>query len=234
MRFSFITLFPQLIKGYFSASILSRAVDNGIIEIKFINPRDYSRDKHRRVDDYMIGGGAGLLLHPEPISLAIDENFKKKQNTHFIFLSPVGKKFSQQDAKRLSKKSDICFVCGRYEGFDERLIELYANEVFSIGDFVLTGGELAATCICDAISRNVPNVLGNCRSLDMESFENEMLESPSFTKPYKFGNKYIISEYLKGNHSKISALKLKMALCKTRFFRPDLYQKLKPQMKEKQ
>lgn len=234
MKFSFITLFPELVYPYFQASILARAKEEGLIKTSFINPRDFSKNKHKKVDEYMVGGGAGLLLCPEPVALAIEDLKQKSPNTHFIFLSPVGKKFKQNDAKRLAKKEHICFVCGRYEGFDERLIELYANEIFSIGDFVLTGGELAGLCMCDAISRNVAGVLGNSDSLLVESFENELLEAPSFTKPDVFRGKRIISEYLKGNHSKISSLKSKMALCKTRFFRPDLYQKLRPKIKENQ
>ena len=230
MKFNFITLFPNLVSPYFSDSILGKATQKGIIEINYINPRNYTKQKHKKVDDYMIGGGAGLLMSAQPLFDAIDE----LGDTHIIYLTPVGKKFNQNDAKRLANLSNITFICGRYEGIDERVIESKVNEVFCIGDFVLTGGELAAMSLCDAISRNIPGVLGNINSLDIESFESGILEAPSFTKPNIFDGLSVPSAFLKGNHSIIIALKNHMALCKTRFFRPDLYQTLKsPNFKEK-
>lgn len=229
MQFNFVTIFPNLIKPYFDDSILYRAILNDIIKINFINPRDFSNDRHKKVDDYMAGGGAGLLMKPQPIFDAI----KSINNSHIIYLTPAGKKFTQNDAKRLSALNNITFICGRYEGIDERVVENLVNEVFCIGDFILTGGELGALCICDAISRNITGVLGNEDSLSVESFENGILESPSFTKPNNYNGLYAVSAFLKGNHAKINALKNTMALCKTRFFRPDLYQKLKsPKIKK--
>ena len=170
----------------------------------------------------MIGGGAGLLIGIQPLSDAILNIKNKNPNTHIIYLTPVGKKFTQKDAKRLSKKDNITFICGRYEGIDERVIEKYVNEVFCIGDFIMTGGELGALCMCDAICRNINGVLGNANSLEVESFENSLLEAPSFTKPNIFENLSVPSEFLKGNHGKISALKNQMARLKTNYFRPDL------------
>ncbi|AKT90264.1 tRNA m1G37 methyltransferase [Campylobacter ureolyticus RIGS 9880] len=222
MKFNFITLFENLIKPYFDDSILKRALDKNIFEVSFINPRNFSKDKHKKVDDYMIGGGAGLLMGIEPLSDAILNIKNKNPNTHIIYLTPVGKKFTQKDAKRLSKKDNITFICGRYEGIDERVIEKYVNEVFCIGDFIMTGGELGALCMCDAICRNINGVLGNANSLEVESFENSLLEAPSFTKPNIFKNLSVPSEFLKGNHGKISALKNQMARLKTNYFRPDL------------
>ncbi|WP_304342428.1 tRNA (guanosine(37)-N1)-methyltransferase TrmD [Campylobacter ureolyticus] len=222
MKFNFITLFENLIKPYFDDSILKRALDKNLFEVDFINPRDFSKDKHKKVDDYMIGGGAGLLIGIEPLSDAILNIKNKNPNTHIIYLTPVGKKFTQKDAKRLSKKDNITFICGRYEGIDERVIEKYVNEVFCIGDFIMTGGELGALCMCDAICRNIDGVLGNANSLEVESFENSLLEAPSFTKPNIFENLSVPSEFLKGNHGKISALKNQMARLKTNYFRPDL------------
>ena len=222
MKFNFITLFENLIKPYFDDSILKRALDKNIFEINFINPRNFSKDKHKKVDDYMIGGGAGLLIGIQPLSDAILNIKNKNPNTHIIYLTPVGKKFTQKDAKRLSKKDNITFICGRYEGIDERVIEKYVNEVFCIGDFIMTGGELGALCMCDAICRNINGVLGNANSLEVESFENSLLEAPSFTKPNIFKNLSVPSEFLKGNHGKISALKNQMARLKTNYFRPDL------------
>lgn len=222
MKFNFITLFKNLIKPYFDDSILKRALDKNLFEVDFINPRDFSKDKHKKVDDYMIGGGAGLLMGIEPLSDAILNIKNKNPNTHIIYLTPVGKKFTQKDAKRLSKKDNITFICGRYEGIDERVIEKYVNEVFCVGDFIMTGGELGALCMCDAICRNIDGVLGNADSLLIESFENSLLEAPSFTKPNIFENLSVPSEFLKGNHGKISALKNQMARLKTNYFRPDL------------
>ncbi len=227
MRFTFVTLFPELIRGYFSASILKRAIDAGLITIEYKNPRDYSKNRYKKVDEAMIGGGAGMLISPQPLHDTLNDLKSQSANAHTIFLSPVGKPFCQNDAKRLATKEHIILVAGRYEGLDERLIELHANEIFSVGDAVLTGGELPTMMLCDSISRLLPGVLGNQDSLEVESFEASLLEAPSFTKPDKFEGKYIVSEFLKGNHSKISAIKNRMALCKTKYFRPDLYQRAK-------
>ena len=223
MQFNFVTLFPNIINGYFSDSILKRAIDDKYISIKYYNPRDYSTNKHLKVDDTLVGGGAGMLMGMQPLADTIEDIKDKEPESKIIFLTPVAKKFNQKDAKRLAKESSITFICGRYEGFDERAIELYADEVFSIGDFILTGGELGSLVICDAIARNVPNVLGNSDSLSVESFENSLLEAPSFTKPNKYRDLSVISEFLKGNHSKIATIKLKLSLFKTKYFRPDIY-----------
>lgn len=227
MHFVFVTLFPELIKGYFSASILHRAFELGLVRVDFVNPRDFSCKRFLKVDDYQVGGGAGLVLDPLAFSLALDSIKAHNPQTHIIFLTPCAKTFLQNDAKRLSKKEHITFVCGRYEGFDERLIELYANEIFSIGDFILTGGELAALCLCDSISRQIDGVLGNQESLQGESYEKHLLEAPNFVKPHQFKNLGIPSEYSKGNHARIARLKLKAAEAKTKFHRPDLYMRYK-------
>ncbi|MBA1419578.1 MAG: tRNA (guanosine(37)-N1)-methyltransferase TrmD [Epsilonproteobacteria bacterium] len=225
MRFSFITLFPNLIKGYFSESILKRAIEDDKITIDFYNPRDFTTDKHNRVDAPMIGGGAGMLMTPQPLMDTLTQVKADSPKAHIIFLSPVAKTFTQNDAKRLAKKEHVVFVSGRYEGIDERVIEAHADELFSIGDFILTGGELASMVVCDAISRNVDAVLGNSDSLSVESFEESLLEAPSFTKPINYEENEVVSEFLKGNHSKITDLKRGLALCKTKYFRPDLYKK---------
>jgi len=225
MRFSFVTLFPDLIKGYFSESILKRAIEDEKISIDFYNPRDYTTDKHNRVDAPMVGGGAGMLMTPQPLMDTLQEIRQTSPHAHIVFVTPVAKTFKQNDAKRLAHKEHIVFVCGRYEGIDERVIEAHADELFSIGDFILTGGELASMVLCDAISRNVDEVLGNSDSLTVESFESSLLEAPSFTKPTNYENSEVISEFLKGNHSKITDLKRGLALCKTKYFRPDLYKK---------
>ncbi len=227
MRFTFVTLFPQIVQGYFSASILGRARETGKISIDFCNPREYSDNRYKKVDEPMIGGGAGMLMSPQPLHDALEDLKKNSPSLRTIFLTPVGKPFRQQDARRLAKEEHLVLVCGRYEGIDERIVELHADELFSVGDAVLTGGELPAMMLCDAVSRILPGVLGNEDSLTEESFEEGLLEAPSFTKPDSFAGKEIISEFLKGNHSKIAALKKQMALSRTKYFRPDLYQRAK-------
>ncbi len=225
INFTFVTLFKSLIEPYFQESILKNGIKNGLIKIDFVNPRDFSDDKFKRVDDYQTGGGAGLLLKPKPLFKALDAIKKEKSNAYMIFTLPSGKPFKHVDAKRLSLKKEIVLVSGRYEGIDERVIEKYADEIFCIGDFILTGGELASLCISDAISRHIPNVLGNENSLKGESFEDMLLEPPLFTKPNNFENREVIKEYLKGNHARIHALKKRLSICKTKYFRPDLYTK---------
>jgi tRNA (guanine37-N1)-methyltransferase len=217
INFNYISIFPNLIEPYFKDSILKRAISSGIISYNFINPRDFTTNKHNKVDDYLCGGGAGLLMAPQPLFDALDSI---KEETHIIFLLASAKPFKQIDAKRLAKKKSITFVCGRYEGIDERVIEKYADEVFSIGDYILTGGELASLVMSDSIARNIQGVLGNSSSLEGESYQNSLLEAPNFTKPANFKENYVIKEFLKGNHSKIDNLKHKLSLCKTKYFRP--------------
>ncbi len=221
MKFTFVTLFPNLMEGYFQDSILKRAIDKNIFSIDYLNPRDYSNNKHYKVDDTAVGGGAGMVMNPQPLFFTLDELRKRDENVHIVFMTPVAKPFRQNDAKRLAKKSHIAFVSGRYEGIDERVIEKYADEVLSVGDYILTGGELASLVVCDAVSRNIDGVLGNSESLSIESFETPLLEAPSFSKPKNYKENYVPSEYLKGNHSKIRTLKIALSECKTKFFRPE-------------
>ena len=221
MKFTFVTLFSNLVEGYFKDSILKRAIDKEIIEIDYLNPREFSQNKHNKVDDTAVGGGAGMVMNPQPLFDSLNTLLEKEKDTHIVFLTPVAKPFTQNDAKRLAKKTHIALVSGRYEGIDERVIEKYADEVFSIGDYILTGGELASLVICDSVSRNVKGVLGNEDSLSVESFETALLEAPSFSKPKNYKKISVPSEYLKGNHSKIRSLKLALSECKTKFFRPE-------------
>lgn len=222
MRFSFFTLFPDLIMPYFGHSIMRNAIHNKKIEVEYINIRDYAFNKHKKVDNALIGGGAGMLLDPFVLDCALQQ----ARDSRIIFLSPCGARFSHKDSVRLSKYSHISFVCGRYEGFDERSIELHATEIFSIGDFILSGGELGALCMADSIARHIHGVLGNELSLQGESFESGLLEAPNFTKSKQFAKKnqenLPTSAYLNGNHAIISDLKLTMSKMKTQYFRPDL------------
>ena len=225
MRFTFVTLFSNLIDGYFQDSILSRAMEKKLFSIDYVNPRDFSISKHKKVDDTAFGGGAGMLMSPQPLFDTLQSIRDKDTDVYIIFATPVAKSFVQNDAKRLANKEYIVFVSGRYEGIDERVIEEFADEVFSIGDYILTGGELPSLVMCDAIVRNIDGVLGNSESLEVESFESELLEAPSFTKPQIYNEKYIPSEFLKGNHSKIRSLKSALSECKTSFFRPEKHLK---------
>ena len=226
MKFTYLTLFPNIIEGYFTDSILKRAIDNRFIELDYVNPRDYTTNKYKKVDEPMIGGGAGMLMTPQPLFDAIDAIKKESPDAYVIVATPVGKPFVQNDAKRLATKEHIVFVSGRYEGMDERFIEAKADELFSVGDFILTGGELASMVMSDAIARNVKGVLGNSDSLSVESFEESVLEAPSFSKPKIYNEIGVPSELLKGNHGRISDLKNVMAKCKTKYFRPDMHKQL--------
>jgi len=219
MKFSFVSLFPNLISGYFEDSILSRAIEKGLLEINYVNPRDFSADKWKKVDDTAVGGGAGMVMTPQPLFDTLKT--LKEDDVHIIFATPVGKPFNQNDAKRLASKKHVAFVSGRYEGIDERVIERFADEVYSIGDYILTGGELPSLVMADAISRNVEGVLGNQVSLDEESFEGFLLEAPAFARPPEYEGIKSPSEYMNGNHAKITALKLTLSECKTKYFRPN-------------
>ena len=226
MRLTFVTLFRALMEGYFEDSILKRAIAQGNLAIDWLDPRDYTKDRHRKVDDTAAGGGAGMVMMPQPLHDALTALKTRAPDVHLVFTTPVGKPFSQTDARRLAtQKTHIAFVSGRYEGIDERVIELWADEVFSIGDYILTGGELPSLVMADAISRLIPGVLGNAQSLEAESYETALLEAPSFTRPKVFQGLSIPSELLKGNHSKINALKKRLAIAKTNYFRPDRYLK---------
>ena len=220
MKFTFVTLFKNIVEGYFQDSILKRAIQKELLSVEYIDPREFSTNKHHKVDDTAVGGGAGMVMNPQPLYDTLNELKKQDSSLHVVFLTPVAKPFKQNDAKRLAKKEHIAFVSGRYEGIDERVIEKYADEVFSIGDYILTGGELASLVMCDAISRNVNGVLGNSESLEIESFETPLLEAPSFSKPKDYEGNCPPSEYLKGNHSKIRTLKIALSESKTKFFRP--------------
>ncbi|KFL33918.1 MULTISPECIES: tRNA (guanosine(37)-N1)-methyltransferase TrmD [unclassified Sulfurospirillum] len=223
MRFSYVTLFEGLIASYFEDSILKRAIAKELLSVEFFNPRDYTLNKHGKVDDYQASGGAGLVFFPQPLFDLLRSIKHASPEAYIIFPTPSGKLFTQNDAKRLAKKKHLVFVSGRYEGIDERVIETFADELFCIGDYVLTGGELPSLVMSDAISRNIKGVLGNEDSLSMESFESPLLEAPCFSKPPIYENKSVPSEFLKGNHAKITSLKNKMSESKTKYFRPDLF-----------
>lgn len=221
MTFSFLTLFPVFIETYFSHSILGRAVKAKCIDIQTCDFRQYASNSYNKVDSPLVGGGAGQILDAAPICQALSLIKSQSPRAHVIFVQPVGKAFNHYDARRLAKKSHIVFVCGRYEGIDERVIETYARELFALGDCVFTGGELPALMMCDSICRHIDGVLGNAHSLINESFEYGLLEAPQFSRLKGFGTPP--SEYSKGNHAKMSALKTQMSVARTRYYRPDVF-----------
>ncbi len=226
MKFDVITLFPEMIEQACSHSILSRAAERGIISVNTINPRNYTHDKHKKVDDTPFGGGAGMVLMCQPYFDAFD-SIEKDENTEIILLSPQGKPFSQTLSKELSEKQHIILLCGHYEGFDER-IKIYtkAKEV-SIGDFVLTGGELPALCLIDSISRNIEGCLGKIDSAHFDSFSDGLLEYPQYTKPRDYKNFKVPEILLSGNHAQIAKWRRKQQFLITLRKRPDLFEKFK-------
>ncbi|WP_104686273.1 tRNA (guanosine(37)-N1)-methyltransferase TrmD [Helicobacter felis] len=226
MRFSFLTLFPHLVNFYFEDSILKRALDKGVFSVDIHNMRDFSPHKFQRADFALVGGGAGQILDPYMVENAL--NAVRSKTTRVIFLSPSGKRFCQQDARRLVHEQHLVLVCGRYDGFDERLIETHADEVLSVGDFVLTGGELASLCLCDSVARQLEGTLGNATSLEQESFEDHLLEAPNFARTPSLKTPSCahipsISEYSKGDHGKIKDLMRDLSMDKTQFHAPSFY-----------
>ncbi|MGE4294984.1 MAG: tRNA (guanosine(37)-N1)-methyltransferase TrmD [Campylobacterales bacterium] len=223
MRLSFVTLFPELIAPYFEEAILKRAIAEGRFSVDLRNPREYTENRYLKVDDTVTGGGAGMVMSPQPLFDALTALRSESPGVKILFMTPAAKRFTQNDAKRLARADHVALVCGRYEGFDERVIETFADEVFSIGDYVLTGGELPALVIADATVRHLPGVLGNHESLQEESFEQGGLEAPAFTKPTVFRNQGTPSVLLGGHHKNIAHFRRELGLLKTRFFRPDLF-----------
>ena len=223
MIFDVITLFPGIFESPLNESIIKRAIDKGIIEVRLHSLRDFTHDKHRVVDDTPYGGGSGMVMKVEPIVEAI-ESLRKEDST-VILLSPQGSPFNQSAAKKLSFKKHLIFICGRYEGIDERVAS-YVDEVISLGDFVMTGGEVAALAIIDSVARLIPDVLGSHDSTEEESFSWDILEYPHYTRPAEFRGEKVPSHLISGNHEKIRQWRRKEALRKTLKTRPDIIEKL--------
>ena len=224
MLIDIITLFPEMFAGVFGESIIKRAVDKNILTIRFTQLRDFAFDKHRQVDDSPFGGGAGMVLKPEPVYRAVrdvlaktDENISRK----IIITDPSGEVFTQAKAKELAALDQIVFVCGHYEGFDARIYDL-ADDLISIGDYVLTGGELPAMVIVDAVARMLPDVLGSAESAETDSFFDGLLGFPQYTRPRDFEGKLVPEVLLSGNHAEIKKWRAAQALTLTRNRRPDL------------
>ena len=218
-----MTLFPEMVMSGLSASITGRAMDNGLIHVEAVNIRDYSKDKHKKVDDYPYGGGAGMVMQAQPIYDCFQSIVERIEgNYRCIYLTPQGKTFKQNLAKQYAKEENLIFLCGHYEGVDERVLEEIVDEYVSLGDFVLTGGELPAMVIVDAVSRLVPGVLHNDESAFTESFENGLLEYPQYSRPEEWMGKKVPEILLSGDHAKVDAWRLQQSIERTRILRPDL------------
>ncbi|NBJ91514.1 tRNA (guanosine(37)-N1)-methyltransferase TrmD [Parablautia muri] len=232
MNFHVLTLFPEMVMQGLATSIIGRAMDKEIISLEAVNIRDYTTNKHKKVDDYTYGGGAGMLMQAQPvydawnaIAADIDEKGRKGRKTRVIYVTPQGRTFQQSMAKELAKEEDLIFLCGHYEGVDERVLEEIVTDFISIGDYVLTGGELPAMVMIDAIARMVPGVLSNANSGETESFSNYLLEYPQYSRPGNWMGKKVPEVLLSGDHQKIEEWRLEQSLKKTKEIRPDLYEK---------
>ncbi len=224
MKFDILTLFPNMFSSPLRESILGKAVEKELIQIQTINIRDFTVDKHQVVDDAPYGGGQGMVMKVEPIARAIESVKSQYPSAWTIYLTPQGKPFDQDSVRRLSTQPHLVLLCGRYEGVDERARE-FIDEEISIGDYVLTGGELAAMVLIDAVSRFIPGVLGSDRSADEDSFFNSLLEYPQYTRPVDFRGRRVPEVLLSGNHSAISLWRRREAIKRTSLRRPDLLAK---------
>ncbi len=221
MRIDILTLFPEMFPGPFGASIIKRAVDGGLVSLNIYNIRDYTHDKHHTVDDYAYGGGAGMILKPEPIFEAV-ESVKEEDTCPVILLTPQGRPFSQPVAQELSGHSRLILICGRYEGVDERVREHLVTDEISIGDYVLSGGELAAMVVVEAVVRLLPGVLGSEESLAEDSHTGGLLEYPQYTRPPMFRSWSVPEVLLSGNHAQIAKWRREQAIQRTKERRPEL------------
>lgn len=221
MRFDVLTLFPEMIISHCSYSILKRAVEGGVIEVNTVNPRDFTHDKHRKVDDTPYGGGAGMVLMPQPYVDAY-ESVEKFKNSVTVMLSPQGEPLCESVVKELACFEQIICLCGHYEGFDERIREIIQPREISLGDFVLTGGELPALCLIDAVSRKLEGTLGKIESAEDDSFSDGLLEYPQYTKPREFRGLKVPDVLLNGNHKDINTFRYEQRILRTKLKRPDL------------
>ena len=224
MNFHVLTLFPDMIYDGLHTSVTGRALDRELIGLNTVNIRDYSRDKHRHVDDTPYGGGAGMVMQPEPIWLAYEDLITSQaiSRPRVIYVTPQGKTFSQDMARDFAKEEDLIFLCGHYEGVDERILEEIVTDYVSIGDYVLTGGELPVMVMIDVISRLVPGVLGNQESALNESFQDHLLEHPHYTRPVEFHGKKVPDVLLSGHHANIERWRRQQSLLRTYERRKDL------------
>lgn len=228
MHFHIMTLFPEMVQNGLHTSVIGRAEEKGYISVHAVNIRDYTLDKHNKVDDYTYGGGAGMLMQAQPVYDAyqsVIDRIGGEKPRRVIYVTPQGKPFHQKMAKELSAEEELIFLCGHYEGIDERVLEEIVTDEISLGDYVLTGGELAAMVMVDAIARLVPGVLHNGESAETESFGDGLLEYPQYSRPEIWHGKRVPEILLSGDHAKVDAWRLEQALLRTKERRPDLYEK---------
>ena len=224
MRFDVLTLFPELIQSHMNFSIMKRASEDGIISVNTINPRDYTLDKHKKVDDTPYGGGAGMVLMPQPYVDAY-EGVNKFKNSITLMMTPQGEPFTDEISNELAMYEQVIILCGHYEGYDERIREIIKPREISIGDFVLTGGELPALCIIDSVSRKIEGTLGKIESAHDDSFSDGLLEYPQYTKPRNFRGYEVPEVLLNGNHKLIDEYRMEQKITRTKSKRPDLWEK---------
>lgn len=230
MNIDVLTLFPEMLEGFFCSSIMKRAVQAGIISYDLVNFRKYAEDRHNTCDDVPYGGGAGMVLKPEPLGKALDEvNAKSKR---VIYASPSGKKFTQEYARELSLEKDLVFICGHYEGLDQRIIDEYVDDEICIGDYVISSGEVATLVIVDAVYRLIGGVITD-ESLEEESFTGPFLEYPQYTRPEVFCGRHVPDVLISGHHEKIALWRLGKRLEKTLLNRPELYDEASLDVKTK-
>ncbi len=225
MNFHVLTLFPDMIIDGLNTSITGRAIKNGCLSVEAVNIRDYANNKHMKVDDYPYGGGAGLVMQAAPVCAAYDSLVQKiGKKPRVVYMTPQGYTFNQKMAQDFAKEEDLVILCGHYEGIDERALERIVTDYVSIGDYVLTGGELPAMVVIDTVSRLVPGVLHNSESAETESFENGLLEYPQYTRPEVFEGKKVPDVLLSGHHANVEKWRLEKSIERTKKYRPDLYE----------
>ena len=226
MNFHVLTLFPEMIEQGLGTSITGRAMNKGLVSLHAVNIRYYAANKHKKVDDYTYGGGAGMLMQAQPVydaCMAVQESLEKPARV--VYMTPQGSIFNQEKAKELALEEDLIILCGHYEGIDERVLEEVVTDEISIGDYVLTGGELPAMVVIDTISRLIPGVLGNGVSADTDSFMNGLLEYPQYSRPEIWRDKAVPPILLSGDHAKVDRWRKQQSLLRTKQRRPDLYEK---------
>ncbi len=233
MKFSVLTLFPEMFESVLGESIIGRALKKGIIETEYVNIRDFSEGNYRRVDDYPYGAGGGMVMQPMPIYKAYKSVCKEKK-PYVIYMSPQGNVFNQEKARQLAQMEHVVILCGHYEGVDERIIEEIVDEEISVGDYVLTGGELPAMIVIDATARMKEGVLDSSETMEVESHYNGLLEYPQYTRPVEFMGRRVPDVLLSGHHAKIEAWRREQSLIRTKLKRPDLIKKADITDKEKE
>jgi tRNA (guanine37-N1)-methyltransferase len=235
MNFHILTLFPEMVMNGLNSSIIGRAQEKGLLSIEAVNIRDFAENKHNRVDDYTYGGGAGMLMQAGPVYGAYQSVAEKTPNKpRVIYLSPQGQTFSQAMAEEFAKEEELIFLCGHYEGIDERVLEEIVTDYVSIGDYVLTGGELPSMVMIDAISRFIPGVLHNDVSTEFESFQDNLLEYPQYTRPEEWHGKRVPEILLSGHHANVEKWRREQSIIRTAKLRPDLLEKAELTQKEKE